>query len=429
MPLTFAHTVTPERVRWLWPGYIPAGKVTVLDGDPGLGKSTIMIDLAARLSMGGQLPNGKQHPPMGSILLMGEDGAADTIVPRLINAGADLERIGIRDTYENDKGNEIPPGFPSDLPKLKEDIIAARAGMVVIDPIMSYLDPDINSNNDQQVRRALMPLAQLAEETGCAIVLLRHLNKSQSGSALYRGGGSIGFVGVARSALIVVRDPDLPERVILASNKTNLGPPPPSLNYKLIGCENGAACVEWQGHNAHTAETLVQATQGGQEGRSALREAEDFLRDVLEGGPLLVNSLKKQAREAGIADATLQRAKVSLGVTSQKARTQDGQYTWMLPPKGKVVVPDEGDQPQGLSTLITLNTFHTQSEGDQDDQGDQRDQWYEGMITFENCPIAGKSGRGYECAVCGAAIYGIEGKPLLCPKHRDQLHVLNLTAD
>lgn len=431
MPLIYASTVTPERVRWLWPGYIPFGKVTVLDGDPGLGKSTILIDLAARLSTGEELPNGKRHRPMGTILLMGEDGAGDTIIPRLQNAEADLMRVAIRDTYTNDKGQEIPPSFPSDIDKLKQDIIDANAGMVVIDPVMSYLDPDINSNNDQQVRRALMPLAGLAEETGAAIVMLRHLNKAAGGNSLYRGGGSIGFVGVARSALIVSKDPNVPEQVILASNKSNLGPPPPSLIYRLEGCDNGAARVRWHGHSEHTAETLMQANQGGSEERSALREAEDFLRDILADGRLLVTAVHKLADQAGIARATLKRAKGTLGVRSEKAHTQDGHYTWELPPTGPVVPAKEVDQEKSvipLNTMISLDPFPINIEGDQGDQGEQED-YPTNVIHLDNCPVAGRTGRGYQCAICGVGIYAVEGRALLCPKHRDMLIQQHLAAD
>lgn len=412
MPLRIANTVEPERVRWLWPGYVPFGKVTVLDGDPGLGKSTILIDIAARISRGLPLPNGKVHPPMGTVLLMGEDGAGDTIVPRLMNAEGNLAKIAIRDTYTNDKGNEIPPGFPGDISKLKEDIISTKAGLVVIDPIMSYLDPDINSNNDQQVRRALMPLAMLAEETGAAIVMLRHLNKSSGGSALYRGGGSIGFVGVARSGLIVARDPDEPSRVVLASTKSNLGPPPPSLNFRLAGCDNGAARVEWEGHSTHSAETLVQ--QGSDEERGAVGEAIAFLREVLAAGPMLAKEVQKQARDAQIADRTLRRAREALGIRQdtpyiKKAQTQDGQFTWELPAAPKVA--NDVGQPKNMATLDTLDNFtllREEGQGVQDVQAK----------TLANFPVAATGGK-YQCVECQRTIIRMAGKALICQQCLD----------
>lgn len=427
MPLRFASTVEPERVRWLWPGYIPFGKVTVLDGDPGLGKSTVLIDIAARLSRGLPLPNGKTHPPMGTVLLMGEDGAGDTIIPRLMNAGGDRAKVAIRDTYTNDKGMEIPPGFPSDLEKLKADIEEARAGLVVIDPVMSYLDPDINSNNDQQVRRALMPLAMLAEDTGAAIVMLRHLNKSSGGSALYRGGGSIGFVGVARSGLIVARDPDDLTRVVLASTKSNLGPPPPSLNFRLEGCENGAARVEWEGHSTHSAESLVQTQQGSEGDRTAHDEACDFLRELLgDHLPLLAREVWKQAGEAGHARNTVLRAKNTLGVVVSKARTQDGAWVWLWP---KVEESQAGCQsdtsnssdslnssdssPYNQKNLISLKSLKNPMPGEEDSSG---------------APIVAMTGR-FDCAHCGHAQYMVQGTPQLCRSCRSALGHFGRAAD
>ena len=411
MTLKMADTIEPERVRWLWPGYIPFGKVTVIDGDPGLGKSTIMIDIAARLSRGVALPNGKQHAPMGTVLLMGEDGAADTIVPRLINAEADLRKIGLRENYQDDKGEDIPPGFPSDIPLLMQDIIDANAGMVVIDPVMSYLDPDINSNNDQQVRRALMPLAGLAETTGAAIVLLRHLNKSSGGSALYRGGGSIGFVGVSRSALILARDPDDQERVVLASNKSNLGPPPPSLHFRLEGCPNGAAKIAWEGHSAHTADTLMQQANDGD--RTAHDEALIFLRELLgDHKPMLAREVWKQAGEAGHARNTVLRAKNTLGVVVAKARTQDGAWTWLWP---------EGEESQAGGQSNTSDSSNSSNSSDSSHQSQKN------LISLKSLknpipagqdssawPVVAKTGR-HDCANhCGRSRWMAQGEPQLC---------------
>lgn len=407
MPLRFTHTVDPERVRWLWPGYIPFGKVTVVDGDPGLGKSTILIDIAARISRGCPLPNGKRHRPMGTVLLMGEDGAADTIVPRLINAEADLTKIAVRDTYTSSKEQEIPPAFPSDIPRLKEDIIEAQAGLVVIDPVMSYLDPDINSNNDQQVRRALMPLAQLAEETGAAIVLLRHLNKSTGGSALYRGGGSIGFVGVSRSALILARDPEETGRVVLASTKTNLGPPPPSLHFRLAGCPNGAARIEWEGHSAYTADTLMQE-QGNDDRGTALDEAVAFLRDLLAGGPELSTAVQRSARDAGIAWDTVRRAQRKLRIVPQKAKTQDGKWTWALPAED-VAPPDTPT----FNNNNNNNIFEGYSEDVEGVEGNEDVEAKQGHTFAARAPVAAAGGK-YRCVECQKTIIRMAGAPLIC---------------
>jgi len=448
MPLTFADTVTPEKVAWLWPGYIPFGKVTMLDGDPGLGKSTILIDLAARLSRAAPLPNGKVHPPMGTILLMVEDEAGDTIVPRLINAQADLCRIALQDKYPDDAGNLVTARFPNHINNLEEDIIIAQAGLVVIDPIMACLGTvngrEISANNDQQVRDALMPLKDLAAKTGAAIVLLRHLNKGTGTSALYRGGGSIAFVGVARSGLIVARDPDDTARVVLASTKSNLGPPPPALTYRLTGCENGAARIDWEGHSAHTAETLVQTANPEEHG--ALQDAVSFLRDVLADGPMLAKTVQRQAKDAQVSDRTLRRAREQLGITRdspwiKKASTQDGQYTWELPKQdaqqGNVANQDGGSA--NLATLDTLNIYidnvhgQYQNESGQIGQVDQPPPHghthpeKQNQTPF-NAPRVVKAGR-YECAHCYKEVWLSEGAPQLCPQHRRGLDLTGEGAD
>lgn len=427
MPLTYADTVPPERVRWLWPGYIPFGKVTVLDGDPGLGKSTILIDIAARLSRGVALPNGKQHAAMGSLLLMGEDEAADTIVPRLMNAEADLRKVAVRDTYPNDKGVELPPGIPSDLPLIKEDIIAARAGLVVIDPVMSYIDGSLNANNDQQVRRALMPLAQLAAETGAAIVLLRHLNKSAGGSALYRGGGSIGFVGVSRSALILARDPDEPGRVVLASNKSNLGPPPPSLHFRLEGCENGAARIAWEGHSAFTADTLMQQREDSEGDRTAHGEAVAFLRELLgDHLPLLAREVWKQANEAGHARNTVLRAKNTIGVAVAKARTQDGAWTWTLPREDAASKNPTCEGGDSLNSTDSTDSSHNHWKNPislKNLKNPTPQEW-----DSSGAPIVAVTGR-FDCAHCGHAQYMVQGTPQLCRSCRSALGHFGRAAD
>lgn len=422
MGLIRAADVVPQAVDWLWPGYLPKGKVVMLDGDPGLGKSTLLCDLAARLSRGEPLPNGKRHDPMGVLLLMGEDGAADTTVPRLAAAGADLHRIGLRDTYINEKGLEIPPMFPEDLHHLQYDIEALEAGLVVIDPVFSYLSDQINANSDQQVRRAMMPLKDLAEETGATIVLVRHLNKSSGGSALYRGGGSIGFVGVSRVALLMARHPEDEERRILAVNKTNLGALPPSLAFRLADC-NGAARIAWEGVTNHTAEDIMERP-ADQDVRSAVAEAIEFLQDILKPGATFARDVQKAARDAGIAWDTVRRAQRSLGIRPQKAKTQDGQWTWALPPAMKAEdVEDEGSH-HTFNTFNNNNNFNTfkQLRQDVEDVEDVEDVDARRVHTFETpngIPVAAASGEGYECVHCGTPIkYVVRGAPLLCPKHR-----------
>ena len=203
--------VQPERVSWLWPGYIPAGKITLLDGDPGLGKSNLTLDLAARVTRGNAMPDGSQGDIMGPadvILLSAEDGIADTIRPRLEAAGADLTRVHVLESFPDAEGLETLPEIPDDLNRIERIVDARQAALIVIDPLMAYLSAGTNSFRDQDVRRALAPVKLLAERTGASVLVVRHLNKSATGSPIYRGGGSIGIIGAARAGLLVGTDPD-----------------------------------------------------------------------------------------------------------------------------------------------------------------------------------------------------------------------------
>jgi hypothetical protein len=329
-------TVTPERVSWLWPGRVPLGKLTILDGDPGLGKSVFTIDLAARVTRAWPMPMEDREPgddrePAGVVLLSAEDGLADTIRPRLDVAGADATRVLALD--------KIPVGDSSRLPVLPKDVgylflachrVSAR--LLIVDPITAYLGPDTNTHRDQDVRRALHPLAVLAEETGAAVVVVRHLNKAAGSNPLYRGGGSIGIIGAARSGLLVARDPDHRDRRILASTKCNLAKLPQSLAFDLSShSDNGALRVGWIGPSPHTAESLL-VPPGNDEERDAVQDAEDVLRSILGNGPMAAEEVRKLARKAGVSDRTLDRAKASLHVRACPVAF-GGEWQWTLPPE------------------------------------------------------------------------------------------------
>ena len=195
-------TVTPEHVSWLWPGRLPLGKVSLLDGDPGLGKSTVTLDIAARVSQGWAMPDGTgEGEPAGVVIVSAEDGLADTIVPRLVAAGADLSRIVALDKVPDDEGGH-PFVIPDDMPFLERAIADAGARLVIIDPLMAFLSGSTNSHRDQDVRRALARVHDIAERAGAVLWVVRHLNKTTGGPAVYRGGGSIGIIGAARSGLL-----------------------------------------------------------------------------------------------------------------------------------------------------------------------------------------------------------------------------------
>ncbi len=207
--ITYLSDVQPERVRHLWPGRIPLGKLTVVDGDPGLGKTTVLLDIGARLTTDAAMPDGTASDldgPAGVVILTAEDGLADTIRPRLDAAGADVSKVVALECLVN--GDEERSLSLTDLNAIEAAVQAVDAKLVIIDPLMAFLSSETNSYRDQDMRRVLAPLARLAERLECAIVVIRHLSKGGGANAVYRGGGSIGIIGAARCGLLVAADPD-----------------------------------------------------------------------------------------------------------------------------------------------------------------------------------------------------------------------------
>ncbi len=322
-------TVQPEEVLWLWPARILRGKLTILDGDPGLGKSVLTMDLAARVSAGLSMPDGTPCQAAGVVILNAEDGLADTVLPRLLAAGADPSRVLALNAVPDVEGERLT-SLPYDLDFLRAAIQRMGAALVVIDPLMAWLDGKHNAHRDQDCRRALHPLAKLAEETGAAIIVVRHLNKMAGGNPLYRGGGSIGIIGAARSGLLVAKDPDNPDRRILASTKCNLAKLPPSLAYDLSADDHGRLRVGWIGESTHTAESLLAVPQN-EDDRDAVQEATEVLRSILNGVDVSATEVKRQAKAAGVSEKTLLRAKAAMGVRAKKIGFgPEGRWYWSM---------------------------------------------------------------------------------------------------
>jgi len=330
---TPAHTaeplshVTPDPVRWLWESYVPRGKLTLLDGDPGVGKSLVTIDLAARLSRGDALPDGSRcGRPHVALLMSGEDGAADTLRPRAEAAGADLDRV-----LTVSGGGGAAMRFPADLGTLESLVGERSADLVVIDPVTAFLPPHVASNTDQCVRGVLGALAGVAARTGCAVLLVRHLRKAGGPKAIHRGLGSVGIIGAARAGLLLATHPGDPDVRVLAVTKSNLARTPPALGLRLRG-EGGRVGVEWAGPLDTTADAL------GLPAVTPLRprdRAGDWLLTALAGGPRRTTDLLAAAAEAGIPERTLNRAKADLGVKAHRAyiggRAADQQWFWYDP--------------------------------------------------------------------------------------------------
>lgn len=327
--------VQPERVRWLWPGYLPLGKLVTVDGDPGAGKSTLCLDLAARVTTRTPMPDGTEPAQGGALILSAEDGLADTIRPRLDAAGADPARVVTITEIPSADGPGRPVSLPGDLSVIEQVIHRHGVVLVIVDVLMAYLGGGVDAHRDQDIRRALHPLAAMAERTGCCVLVLRHLNKRGGTNALYRGGGSIGIVGAARAGFVIGTDPDdeSGQRRVLACAKSNLAAMPPALAYRLAGDElHGCARVSWEGASEHSASALL-AEPGDPDERSDRDAAADWLAGYLAdlGGEAPAKEVKAAARSAGFAERTLDRARNRAGVTTGRSGFGRGAvYVWRL---------------------------------------------------------------------------------------------------
>ena len=316
--LTRLSEVEPVEVDWLWEPYIPLGKLTLLEGDPGLGKSWLSLAIASALSLGSALPEGEPSEPRISLLLSAEDGPADTLRPRVDGLGGDPERIVFMD--------ELISLDEEGLPRLEEAIHETGADFVVIDPLVAFVGPSVDIHRANETRSKLAPLALIAERQSCAICLLRHLTKGNT-RALYRGLGSIDFTAAARSVLLVAADPDEPtfDRVI-AHIKSNLAPVGVSLSFSL----RPGVGFSWTGTSDLTGDELLSAAFV-----PSLRPreiAKAFLRAQLANGPQPSTVVQQVAAFEGISERTLDRAKAEAGVNSERIGFGDeGEWLWSLP--------------------------------------------------------------------------------------------------
>jgi putative DNA primase/helicase len=331
--------VQARAVQWLWSIWLPTPKVTMLDGDPGLGKSTLVLDLVARLTTNGVMPDGSQGMTGGAIILTAEDAYDDTVRPRLEAAGADLSRIlGVIDVLDGD--GPRPVELPRDLPLLEDAVRRVEAKLLVIDPLMAFLH-GADASRYGEVQRALYQFKLMIERLGLAVLAQRHLNKSVVQKALYRGLESIAFLAGARNALVVAPDPASPERHrLLISNKPNLGPKPKALRFALEPA--GHVCrVAWCGSVEVSADDALGPPEKPEE-RTARQEAMALLWAMLKDGPRPAREIYAAAKELEISATTLKRAKELLGVQTVQANGGHfGQSVWQLVDSG---TPERGDE-------------------------------------------------------------------------------------
>lgn len=295
--------VESKNVEFLWYPYIPYGKITIIQGDPGEGKTTAVLRIAALLTKGEKLPEDNQErEPVNVIYQTAEDGLADTVKPRLEAAGADCSRILVID--ESDENLSMLDS------RIEEALKETDAKLIILDPIQAYLGSNVDMHRANEIRPVMKHLGNIAEKYGCAIILIGHMNKASGSKSTYRGLGSIDFQATARSVLIVGRIKDDPTCRVIVHDKSSLAPEGPSIAFRLDK-DNG---FEWEGIIDITVDELLS----GEQKTSKLNKAKDFLKSYLADGPKAYNDIEVEAAENGIKSRTLYTAKDELGVVSKK---------------------------------------------------------------------------------------------------------------
>ncbi len=358
--LRCAVDIAARPIDWIWPWYLARGAITMLEGDPGRGKGFITIDLAARITQGDAMPDGTAGVHGTVLFLTGEDSPEYTERPRLEAAGADLRRV----YFLPEKGQGQRWDLTADAETLEAYVRDAKADLLVIDPISEFLE-GVDTNKDNEVRRVLAGLRDIAVHTGCSVLTVRHLNKGTGAAAIYRGGGSIAFTGAARFVFTVGQDPDDKTRRALATTKNNLTPHAPTLLYRITSC-GPVGCVTWEGTSDLTADDVLQMPR-----ERPKDAAEEFLREALAEGPVGQKTLEAQAKAAGISPRTLQRAKENLGVESKRTGTvwewwlQDSQFA---PKVANLASPESGNLDGAGPTGSKVANIASQESGNLGDE-------------------------------------------------------------
>lgn len=287
-------------VEWLWKPYLPFGKLSVLQGNPGEGKTYFAMHLAAACTNGKLLPNMERMEPFNVIYQTAEDGLGDTVKPRLIEAGADLDRVLVIDD------SDVQLTLSDE--RIEKAIIENNARLVIIDPIQAYLGADVDMNRANEVRPIFMRLGQVAQRTGCAILLIGHLNKAAGMPSLQRGLGSIDIAAAVRSVMFIGKLKHDPTMRILTHEKSSLAPPGVSLAFSL-GDEGG---FRWVGEYDITADEMLSGIEPQRETKT--QQAKDLICTLLSGGKqVLSEDIDKAALERGIPGRTVRDAKRELG--------------------------------------------------------------------------------------------------------------------
>ncbi len=342
--------MTAVPIRWLWPGRIARGKVTLIAGHPGLGKSQLTLNLAAVVSTGGRWPaDGKRSERGSVVILSAEDDVGDTIKPRLEAAGADVTRCHVVDAVRDVDGAGAiylrAFSLAADVARL--EALLAELGdvaLVGIDPLTAYLG-DADSHKNAEVRGLLAPLSEMAARRGVAVVCVSHLNKGGSSEALLRVSGSLGFVAAARAAFIVTKDADNPARRLFLPLKNNLSSDETGLAFAVEPCQLASGIetsrILWESApvtvTADDAMAPVEATAE----RTEIADASDWLRDLLATGPVEAREVLRLAGQQGFNARMAQRARQRIGATTRREGFGKGsRVLWSIPIDDKSSIDD-----------------------------------------------------------------------------------------
>ena len=312
--IQYYSSVTPQEIEWLWYPYIPYGRITVIQGDPGEGKTTFVLQIAARLSTGKPLPECETSlPPLNVIYQSTEDGIADTVKPRLISAGADCGRVAFID--------DTSCSLTLDDERLEHAICESQARLLVLDPLQSFIGADSDMHRANEMRPLMHKLAGIAERTRCAVIIIGHMNKATGSKGLYRSLGSIDITAAARSVLLIGRLKDEPSIRVMTQIKNNLAPEGRSVAFEMMQ-EGG---IRWIGYYDVTADDLLSG--GNQPDTSKLLQARTLLREALFEKPMLCTEIYTLCKKHSIGERSVDSAKRLENIKSVKM--PDGWY-WKL---------------------------------------------------------------------------------------------------
>ncbi len=331
--------VKTEPIDWLWPRYLARRKLHLLIGDPGVGKSFLTADLAARRSLGTSWPDGAPCEIGVTLMMTAEDGLTDTVKPRLANAGADTQRVHAV-TAVSVANQERGIKLTSDLDVITRAIQQTSADVVTIDPINAFMDRTTDSRDDVAVRSVLAPLAALAERENVAVLAVMHLNKDSSRKLLYRALGSIGYVGQARVVLALGTDPQQPTRRVLATVKNNISEEAPMLAYRIV---DGKLVWESSPVEDTTREALFGPPPTPAEAKTK-RDTVTFLRELLESAPdceMAATEVTSAALANHMTEKQLRNAREELGIKPYRLGFQ-GPWRWRLPRSNDALSSEKG---------------------------------------------------------------------------------------